>query len=74
MRRLLVAAALAVSLGATAAPALSDPTPSRQELPAQACNQGTETAHGSIPATAPPHERVPHEHPEIGPGCFHRQG
>ena len=62
---------LALMLGGTIAVLSAGPA---QALPSAACNQGTENAHSSIPATTgtgavtPGHEAVPEEGVE---GCGH---
>jgi hypothetical protein len=67
MRRVFAAALCAAALSIPlAAPAGAHP------LPEAACNEGTETAHGSIPTgDNPAHERIPHDD---GEGCVHGVG
>jgi hypothetical protein len=74
VKRLLVVASLVLTLGALSVPqAMADHTAKRGDLPEAACNQGTGTAHGKIPAGSPAHERVPHTHPP-STDCVHLQG
>jgi hypothetical protein len=74
VKRLLVVASLVLTLGALSVPpAMADHTAQRGDLPEAACNQGTGTAHGMIPAGSPAHERVPHTHPP-STDCVHLQG
>lgn len=41
-----------------------------QQLPAEACNEGTMTAHGSLGSSARGHDRIPHSH-DGGVTCVH---
>lgn len=74
MKRTLAIVGAGLSLAAfVAAPAFADHTARRGDLPEAACNQGTENAHGAIPESAPPHDRVPHTHPP-STDCVHLVG
>jgi hypothetical protein len=74
MRRVFLVVLVTLSLAAFAAPpALADHTARRGDVPEAACNQGTQNAHGRIPAGSPAHERVPHTHPP-STDCVHLVG
>jgi hypothetical protein len=70
-RLVLLVALLAAGLLLPAGGALAQGGP--QPLPADACNEGTETAHAAIPQEDnAAHDRVPHQHTfDAVTGCFH---
>lgn len=61
MRRLLLSLALAGGLAAAGAAPATAEAPPVVELPDAACNEGTMTAHGSIPDGVAGHPHVPHD-------------
>jgi hypothetical protein len=75
MKRLLLVVSLVIILAGLTAPTVAaDHTGQRGDVPEAACNEGTGTAHGSIPGEeSPAHERVPHTHPG-STDCVHFQG
>jgi hypothetical protein len=74
MTRAFLVVLAVLSLAAFAAPpAFADHNARRGDVPEAACNQGTQDAHGRIPAGSPAHERVPHTHPP-STDCVHLVG